>query len=348
MKKNVLIKIFAVLFLTVVMFSCEKENEVITSETKSIEVSDTQIYAKNGMLVFASMESFNSTLKQLEDDNLKHQQSLSVVISKMKNEFEINSYIEKANWNYDLTFETFEKRFDYVSLRSVIAEKMIDYNKIFDATGIENPDDHFVGDYYWRTLLNENCEVMIGTSIYKMLAKDLTIEIKNLNFDIAEKINIENFLNFDLNEEIFIYGEMQIGKAWQVCQSNFITNWFQKTYTHDNKQRKLSAKIDVNNYFTGVHNIQGSSKTEYWNGTSWKNWSTNHTHYYWGQYYNGSTCSGDITQLLWPDGSKIIVDYDGEVSPSGHLDMPTFSIKTGYIGITFSAPGNYVMINPTW
>jgi len=344
MKKFNVLLVFVMLVVAGVFVGCTKESEVLeTNKTKS--VSEEVIYAKNGMLVFSDMEAFKNTLKQLEDDNLSHQKQLSEVISTFKTEREVNSYIQKINWNYDLTFETFEKQFNYVFLRSVIARKMIDFNKIYDQKGIKNPDNHFVGDVCWRTLLNEKCEVIIGTSIYKMINKDLTIEIKNLNFDIAEKINEQNILNFDLNEEIFIYGEIS-SKAWQECQSNYITDWYtSNTYLYDGAYRRISGRLEENNYFTGAHNIKVYTKTEYSNGHDWKTWTTTQKSYLTGVFYNGNSCKNSPLIINY-----IISTING-FSTIVTRDFDTFSLKSGNITSVHKAIGcgaDSLVLKPTW
>lgn len=258
----------AVMGLTIV--GCQKEVEDDLTQ-KSTEITASEIYAKNGMLVFASMESFQSTMSNLETKSIKHQEEFSSTVKNLNQE-QYEAMVEKQSYNEAQVLIDFESKYKYVSLRSVIAEKMVEFNKIYDREKVECPDEHFVRNEYLRTLLNENCEVMIGTTIYKLLDNGATIQILNENYEIADKINSENFMKFDLNEEILVDYESS-GKTVVCYNWDGFTRWYASNWlTYNGRTGKVKVRLDVdNNVF--ARNIRGVAKAEYWDGNSWKNWN---------------------------------------------------------------------------
>jgi len=179
-------------------------------------------------LVFAGCEKMELTnpeniqkniLEQSTINNLKVNNGI-LEFPDLKTFENIYLFLEKTN-----SYEKFESNYNYTSLRSLIAAEIEEFNKIYEPIDIENPDDHFIADNTLRALLNENCEVIIGKSIYKYLNKDLVVEILNLNFDISKKITADNYLSFKENEEIILHGET-------TCKSNDCqANISKSTYT---------------------------------------------------------------------------------------------------------------------
>jgi len=262
MKKNPFFTAILMSFVLVSFLSCQKNIESVDS--KNVEINKSLIYAKNGMLVFPNIETFQSTMTELENAFETKKIKFSTEING-KTQEEIESYIEITKWDENLIFVNFEKQYNYTSLRSVIAKKMIEYNKIYDRSKLENPDNHYVGDMYMRTLMNEKCQVMIGTSIYKMLENGTLVEILNENFEIAEAINSLNMNNYKVNDEIKI--------DENECKSCYLFKGFDwyafEKINYDGKEIQVSSKCFVSNNIVSGRYIKGSTKVEYWNN-SWK------------------------------------------------------------------------------
>lgn len=281
----------AIMGLTIV--GCQKESEMDLTQ-KSAEITASEIYAKNGMLVFPDMETFQKTLEDIEKESVELENEVHLEISNFKSNEEKVNYLKSVNWNRNKKLEEFERDYNYISLRSVIENEITEFNKIYDPTGIEDPDAHFIGDKYLRTLLNEDCEVIIGKSIYKLLENGVTIEILNQNFEIAEKVSCDNFLDFKLNKEIIVHGETDAKTG--DCQANITS-----TYTRinpSNENQRLKMKIIIDNWIIiSARTVKAETQAQiYVNGTwvdqvIWINTTLL------GNYYEGLNCDGLVKDL---------------------------------------------------
>lgn len=137
------ISFFSVLIILIgaTFSSCEKNDLTnINNQSKNLVEQSTinKLKVTDGILEFPDLETFENVYTLLDSTN---------------------------------AFETFENNYSYTSLRSIISNEIEEFNKIYDPKNIVNPDDHFIADNTLRALLNENCEVIIGKSIYKYLTK---------------------------------------------------------------------------------------------------------------------------------------------------------------------------------
>jgi hypothetical protein len=110
------------------------------------------------LLVFSTKSSFEYTRGELETLN---------------GLFEVPDTLQDSV-SFDPILEKFEDKFaGYRSLRQDIEaeiDSLCDAN-VFDPS-IYDPDDHFIGDVYFRTVLNELMEVQINETVYKVMSKN--------------------------------------------------------------------------------------------------------------------------------------------------------------------------------
>ncbi len=288
------IAVMALVLIGLVFAGCKKEELTTPINQEKSTTNISLITVKNSMLYFPNMETFMFTLEKLEKENEEFMNNFSTATKTLKSHEEIEKFIENTNWNENKIFEEFETKYNFTSLRSVIAEEMVEFNKIYDPKGIENPDDHFLRNPYLRTLLNSQCQVQIGKSIYKFLDNGATIVILNENYKIAEDINSSNFMEYKLNEEIFV--DYDFAEKGANCRMYGGFNWYEvKRINYNNYEIRFCLRCDVDNNEI-ARNIRGVAKTEYWNGHKWKNY-----HPYkisitpQGDVYLGGNCHGSTT-----------------------------------------------------
>jgi len=271
---NILKKIsfFSLLIILIgATFNSCKKNDLTNTNNQSENLLEQSTINKlkvtDGILVFPDLKTFQDVYRLLDSTN---------------------------------AYEVFESNYGYTSLRSVISNEIEEFNKIYDPKNIKNPDDHFIADNTLRTLLNENCEVIIGTSIYKYLNKDLVAEILNLNFDISKKITADNYLSFEDNKEIILHGETTCKST--DCKANISRSGYTTTTTNGTL-RRLYHKISVTNVIIiSDRKITSKIKEEYYNGilNKWVLNSNSHINSNLkGFYYEGRKCGSIIKNLDW-------------------------------------------------
>lgn len=256
-------------------------------------------------------------------------------LTKGLNHKEIEKYVELNNWNENKVFEDFENKYNFVSLRKTIADKMVEFNKIYDPKGIENPDNHFVRNQYLRTLLNPECEVQIGTTIYKFLDNGAMIKILNENYKIAEEINSSNFMKYKLNKEILV--DYDFSCKGKNCKMYGGFNWYEvKRIYYNNKEIRFCLRCDIdNNIF--ARNIRGIAKTEYWNGHKWKKYYS----------YKISVTPWGYVHLGWFCGGKEYRQIDTKEKHSVSKIAKTTSVRFNNEMNTFTFERNKIRVSAT-
>ena len=324
MRKNTILILSVLVFI--IFQGCEKNEELLN--TNSDGPTNIEIYEKNGMLVFPDIETVQNVMQQLETENNEFSSKFSEQVTGMDNDA-VEEFISKNSWNKNQVFENFEKKFEFTSLRQVINNKMLEFNKIYDQTGIENPDDHFLRNPFLRTLVNENCMFMIGTSIYKFLENGAVIEVLKENYTIANEVNTENFMNYDFKTEINIdydYGEKQL------CNKYGSFDWYALyTLGYDSKTIRFSVRCDVdNNIF--ARNIRGVAKAEYWDN-QWKNYTAYKIAVRPDGYVRKDNCSSTEYHFAKEKSNP----NDNEVSETAPVRiegrMQAFAFTSGKVGV---------------
>ena len=301
MKKN-----YFILLLTIVMFfvfGCQKQelltndqqkrnNISVFGENVNMDYSDIKVI--NGMLSFENLDSFRSFYNQLEKSNYQYQ---AIIIEQLKemNEKEINEFYDTYSVDDFLVLRTVEKKFNFASLRKHIEILEFDYNKVFDQSKLINPDDHYIDNHTLRTLLNENCEIIIGNSIFVFFSEEVIVEIFNKDYITLKLINTNNLDVFLKKGKIKIYGDYDDNEDCKGgCRENISTSWDVHTWWERSTKRKIEGKIVVrNNAITFTHYIMAYTKTHYWTGSRWKNWRTDIYTSIGGYVYKKNKCDKD-------------------------------------------------------
>lgn len=177
---------FTISFLVVVLLSgCFQKETVPSNPPKTntvMRASDYygQIQVENGLLVFPSMEVYETIVSELDID-CKNYNNAFVAEWGHLNEDAFNAKIEELGHNEDQPLADLENHFQFSSLRIKIENEE---NAWLNAGGEDvanDPDNHFVIDETERTLFNEWVEIKIGTSLFK-LEEFRCIEIVDGNY----------------------------------------------------------------------------------------------------------------------------------------------------------------------
>jgi hypothetical protein len=129
-------------------------------------------------LQFSNRNSFDFTM-----DELKRLDNIIITPDSLQDSIGLYPILEK-----------FDSKFiNYLSLRQKIENEIdsLSEENIYNPV-IYDPEDHFIGDIIYRTLLNHQMEVQISETIYKVINKEWVTEF---NSDI-------NLLNFVRNYDI--------------------------------------------------------------------------------------------------------------------------------------------------
>ena len=119
----------------------------------------------NNIMVFASIELYNSTIENLETQVDSHNAYFDQLTNGMTDE-QADTYAESIGFDEDKPITDFENQHNFCSLR----KKLITLeNQWLDQQGDGNwdlntdPDSYYIDDDVERALLNEQSEVLIGT-----------------------------------------------------------------------------------------------------------------------------------------------------------------------------------------
>ena len=320
----------AILTLGIFITGCKKQ-EVEMPKNELNNTVTSKITVINGMLSFSNIESFQNTLTELEDNNNLFNNKFSEDIDRM-NFVEIEKYIEVSKWNENEIFETFEDKYNYISLRSIIAKEIIEFNKIYDQSKVINPDNHFVSNQYLRTLLNEDCQVLIGTTIYRFLEQGILVKVLDKNFDLANKINITNYNDFLKNERIVFEGLEECKGSNCNSYGRFVWYSFSNRLSENNKEIKISVRCDVDNN-TIARNIRGVAKAEYWSGSRWRYYRVKYMQINPGGDVHSLYCNGSIyRQGKVKEGNNVYkLSETAPVRING--DKRKFVFESGKVGV---------------
>ena len=198
-KKVITIATVAILLatITLVFYSCRKKhNENIPDyngygatavvgfpfiDTFPIEYITNSISYNGDFLQFSNRASFDYTMEELRnlDGNLYTPDSLQDSIG-------VNPILDR-----------FECKFSgYKSLRKKIENEIDSLSEegVYNPTGYD-PDDHFIGDLMYRTVLNHLMEVQIAEEVYKVKSIDWVVKFPANDpskLEFARNYNVSN------------------------------------------------------------------------------------------------------------------------------------------------------------
>ncbi len=171
----------SIAFFTAIFFnSCTKDNKIedqfhynydpsnIPFESISkITKLEKGISGSYEMLRFENMETYKNLISEFDTLKKMYNDAFISTCKGLTNE-QLNTRMKDINFDSDKPLSDFESILDFHSLRDMILE---DEKKFLNNGGDDinkDPDNHFVFDDNERALLNVDCEVMIGDSIYKL------------------------------------------------------------------------------------------------------------------------------------------------------------------------------------
>lgn len=202
MKKSIL---FAVI-ITVFLISCKKEQAISDNPSilKSSGIQYNNIKLEQGLLYFGDMNVFKTTLSYLETATLDWDSSFVFQNSSLSID-SLNSYEEYIAFDCEKPLTDFEDYYSFSSLRKKInsdEELWLDNEILVDSL---DPDNHFIIENVVRCILNEDSEIKIGDSIYKLVENGYFI-VTNGSF-ITLNILKNNIENYDTISNVVFIGD---------------------------------------------------------------------------------------------------------------------------------------------
>jgi len=182
------------------LFSCQKEqlleqltlqnNESAKGEIQASykQAQNQDIYLRNGLLVFKDMDVLKLTLESLEQQVTDLDESFISTYENLSEEA-INAKEYKLGFDELKPLKDFERVYGFNSLRKKIEREEEQWLNNPNLDESSDPDDHIIVDIYVRTILNEQAEVMAGSSIYKFLDDGSYYEITDGSFETLKQIN---------------------------------------------------------------------------------------------------------------------------------------------------------------
>jgi len=305
MKKLIKILTLLLVMSAVTFIACNKENALV-EENNSTSQIQLGTYSFNsdirkietgldeyGILSFENEKSYLETLKQLE---------------RLSNEFnEKIRGIENEELNYQQVLFDFADQLNFHSLFVDIYKKEQKWLEETDGSDInEDPDNHFVSDYYERSLFNVNNEVVVNDKIYKKLESGHLI-IKSLNFDLIAKLRA-NLDLFNLPQGVEYIGDLPATNlkdrsqmaacAFSKRDSDYVEN--------NNHTRRIKCITEINAPLFTQRNVKATTKNYYCkslkNDGTCKRWKSSIS------AQTSATIRGEVTNIADNPGGAFVAD----------------------------------------
>ena len=195
-KKSLIISfIIAISAVSIIFYSCSKDDELITKQ-QEIEVKSNYLLTaelkidipqENGILVFKNNEQFDNITNLLETETEKW---IDEYISGLGDitEDELNQKMEDDNFNPFIVYEAFEKYHSFKTLRALLKEKEDKWLEESIELDAESDPSLYPLSERCCNIANVEGEYMIGTNIYRVESDGLVYEIKNADFVALESI----------------------------------------------------------------------------------------------------------------------------------------------------------------
>lgn len=240
--------------------------------TSNINYASIENY--QGRLRFESHQDIISTMQELEQEYIGWNNSFNEFYGNVSIEA-LDSIDDELALEDELPAINFESNLDFSSLRAYINGQVSMWldNDILDEEN--DPDDHFIVDDEYRTILNINAEVIVKDTVYK-LYNDKYITIHNETLDhsieICDDINTGalnlDVMNDDERETLGITiilwkkGSGSSGSSTGTCDPKTLKN--EKDFEFNNpKDKRIKWKLAIHNYPWGnnaVAKIKGYKK----------------------------------------------------------------------------------------
>jgi hypothetical protein len=270
---------FGLILLLAGFFACTKEENLENSNQSkfeydlksqipysSISKRDKGYKGTNGsteILVFPNMNSIRLTKRDLDRQVKELDSAFVSAFSNLDDDARNDKEVE-LNFSATKPLIDFNSFFLYYSLYQDIAHQELVWMENENLVHNTDPDNHFVFEYSLRAILNTDCEVQVGDSIYKITADGyFALPATNLKSLAAIDIDPNNFK--ELFDIVFIGNDCNWCKATG-CESNKRNDgakttgnnrikWVVSHWTHP-WDRRVASKVD--NYHK--HGSQGWHK----------------------------------------------------------------------------------------
>jgi len=266
--KNIVFLIGVTAMIIVIMNGCKKENlnnKLGATEFEykvqsnipysSISKRDKGFKGTNGsseLLVFQNMDAIRLTIADL-DRQVNELDSVFISTYSYLGEEALNNKVEEINFTEKLPLIDFNDFFLYSSLYQKVAQEellWLNHEVLDEAT---DPDNHFIFEQSLRAILNTDCEVQVGDTIY-ILQENGYLAIHDGSLKSLSLLS-QNPSIFPTLENVEFVGEDCTNYRADYCQSNkreqgykyngttyrikyVISHW---THAWD---RRVAAKID--------------------------------------------------------------------------------------------------------
>lgn len=213
----------------------------------------------NGIYHFESEQELIEVLEELENMDLNYKANFYKANQHLTDD-ELIEKIEAINWNENQVLDNLDKANKFRSLRADIQEKEDVWREV-DGENYENhPDKFVITDSYYRSLLTVDKELIVGSSIYLFMDEDNFIKIKNLNFDVLNKIKSGEISKGNAPEFVMnISNGVEIiwnASGIENCYGNKATKWIAET----DGDYRIECRVSVNNAL-GYHNLKAETKS---------------------------------------------------------------------------------------
>jgi len=267
--KKIIYLIGVTAMIIVILHSCKKENpnnklnatefeyEVQSNiPYSSISKRDKGFKGTNGsseLLVFQNMDAIRLTLADL-DRQVNELDSAFVSTYTSLSEDSLNAKEIEINFTERQPLINFNEFFLYSSLYQEIAQQellWLDHDVLNEVT---DPNNHFIFEQSLRAILNTDCEVQVGDTIY-ILQENGFIAIYDGSLKSLEKINQNPQIYTRLENVVFVGNDCNNCRA-DSCNSmkrnsgykysydnNYRIKWVVSHWTHP-WGRRVAAKTD--------------------------------------------------------------------------------------------------------
>jgi hypothetical protein len=291
MKKQ---KLFLVVAVTAVIggsffYACKKEsNEILPENEKVSKVYSLHSIRNEGnILCFESFEHVKWTIDELDRLLDEYNERYIAPLLAGRSDDELVEIAEQGGIDSYKPFEEFERSLNFTSLRKVLLEAELHWLETTDGENIEeDPDNHYVMETSFRTVLNPNAELKIGGVYFRYLEEGYfeTMDITTLtNTRNGDYSNVENG---NLVLEKYQKSGCRSGKT----KSDFAYN--------NGKSRRIKWVIAHKTPFPKGRHVKAKTKNYYKKNRTWKKYE--------------ATCSAKVYGHIsgWDGNCSTQVDFN--------------------------------------
>lgn len=290
MKKSNLI-LATCMMLLVMISSCSSEEPSVPSTRSTVNYDEIQV--ENGMLCFSGNDHVKNTLIQLESDYVINEETF-IDQHQDLNQEELAIVEQKSGHRENLPYEELENHFHFSSLRKKLLVEEIIWLATTSGENIdEDPDNHFIIDKPLRAILNEYCEMKIGSRLYKFFNGGY-IEITDGDFEKLLQLRTNLNLALDM-ENVIIEGQLpdDASREIEVCNGNVARSGYSANGNH-----RIKWTIGIHTPPWG-RNVIARTKNYWLNGNG--NWELARTYIacrVWGDIsgYQGNIANCEIPE----------------------------------------------------